>query len=177
MVPGWLAADRGRTADGIPLSVQAINLARGNEVNSEEVLAEIRRSNPDVLFLSEVTPAWHARLAPALVDFPFRHVTADPGYFGVALYSRLPLRDAATIPLAYDWAPAVRAVVATPAGPLGVLGVHAPRPGRVLAGGRRSPRGPPGGLHPPHERRRFLRDLQSCAPDGARRVPPLPGQR
>ncbi|MCA8954301.1 MAG: endonuclease/exonuclease/phosphatase family protein, partial [Planctomycetes bacterium] len=42
--------------------------------------------------------------------------------------SRLPLA-AAPIALGYAWAPALRGVVETAAGPVGVLGVHPPRPG------------------------------------------------
>ncbi|MCA8967014.1 MAG: endonuclease/exonuclease/phosphatase family protein, partial [Planctomycetes bacterium] len=64
-----------------------------------------------------------------LRDYPFRCVRTAEGPFGVALLSRLPLTDATVVPLGFAWSPAVRATLTTAAGPIGVLGVHPPRPG------------------------------------------------
>lgn len=105
----------------------ALNLLRDNEANAELALAAVAESRADVVFGSELTPAWNERLAPGLAAFPHRHVRTDPGYFGVALWSRWPLREAEIVQL--GWSPAIRAIVDTPNGPLGVLGVHTPRPG------------------------------------------------
>ena len=90
-----------------------------------------------MLFCSELTPGWLEALTPALSVYDARCVHADPGYYGTGLFSRLPLRDAANEPLGVDWAPAVRAVVATPAGELGLLCVHTPRPGNRERGALR----------------------------------------
>lgn len=129
LAPAWLRAPA-RGADGDPtVRVLALNLLRGNEAAVAAALATIRAHDPDVLFCSEVTPEWLARLEPELAHLPHRRAQPDPGYFGVALFSRWPLAAADVLPLPFQWTPAVRATVTTPHGPLGVLGVHPPRPG------------------------------------------------
>lgn len=128
VLPDWLRAPPPGPADAVPMRVLALNLLRGSEANAGRALAVVAAADPDLLFCSEVTPAWHAAIADGLPQLPHRCVQTDDGYFGVALFSRWPLR-AEVLPLPFAWAPAVRAVVATPAGDVGVLGVHAPRPG------------------------------------------------
>lgn len=115
--------------EGVALRVFGANLLFGNEANAGALLAAVRSRNPDVLFLSEVTPAWLAAIDAPLRDYPFRCVRTAEGPFGVALLSRLPLTDATVVPLGFAWSPAVRATLTTAAGPIGVLGVHPPRPG------------------------------------------------
>lgn len=132
VLPTWSRV--GATAiDAAPtLRLLTLNLLRENGDHAA-ALATIRSAAPDVLFCSEVTPVWLAQLEAALAsDYPHRVQRADPGWFGVALYSRLPLEAATVIPLAFAWAPAIQATVRTPGGPIGVLGVHTPRPGNAL---------------------------------------------
>lgn len=129
VLPGCWRSPPAGDADGQPVRVLTLNLLRGNEAEAPRALAAIASSAPDVLFCSEVTPAWLDALDAGLAELPHRCTRTDPGYFGVALFSRWPLTAAEILPLGFDWAPAVRAVVQTPGGPLGVLGLHAPRPG------------------------------------------------
>lgn len=129
IVPGWLAAGAAAGTDGAPLRLLSLNLLRGNHAAAPQALAVVRQHAPDVVFCSEVTPEWLAALREGLADFPHRVEHADAGWFGVALFSKLPLSHSEVIPLGYAWAPALRSVLATPAGPVGLLGVHAPRPG------------------------------------------------
>ena len=134
VVPDWLRTPPGpgptaAAAETPPVRLLALNLLRGNHDHVAEALAVVRAERPDVLFCSEVTPEWCAGLAEALTELPHRHLAADAGYYGVALFSRWPLTDATTIPLGTPYAPALRATIAAPHGPLGLLGVHTPRPG------------------------------------------------
>lgn len=131
VVPDWCAPSPVVSAAPAhaPMRVLSLNLLRGNQANVDRALAVLRDSAPDVVFCSELTPAWLAGLEPGLRALPHRCVQADAGYYGAALFARWPLADAKVIPLGVDWAPAIRAVVNTPAGPVGVLGVHTARPG------------------------------------------------
>ncbi|MBL8753073.1 MAG: endonuclease/exonuclease/phosphatase family protein [Planctomycetes bacterium] len=131
-LPPFLASPNPGPADGPTVRVLSLNLLRENDGNVAQALAAVRAFAPDVVFCSEVTPAWQRGLDAGLVDFPHRIARADGGWFGVALYAKLPLHDAAVLPLGYAWAPCIRATVATPHGPLGVLGIHTPRPGSAL---------------------------------------------
>lgn len=130
VLPGWFAARRAVRTEGAPLRVLSLNLQRESEDAAPAVLAVLRQHAPDLVFCSELTPKWQAALAPGLRDFPHRIERPSPGYFGVGLYSRLPFaRAPEVIPLGYDWAPAIRAVLRAADGEVGLLGVHTPRPG------------------------------------------------
>lgn len=111
------------------LRVMSANLLFGNEAGAGHLLRTLREHDPDVLFFSEVTSAWLAALDAPLRDYPFRCSRTGEGPFGVALLSRLPLQQAEVLPMGYAWAPAIRAIVQTANGPVGLLGVHPPRPG------------------------------------------------
>jgi endonuclease/exonuclease/phosphatase (EEP) superfamily protein YafD len=54
----------------------------------------IGRERPDVVGLTELTPAWARALAPVLASFPSRALSPARGAFGIGLYSRVPLRGA-----------------------------------------------------------------------------------
>jgi len=130
VVPGWCATDPAVTGTATPgVRVATINLLRGNEASLDQALARIREQDPDVVFCSEVTPRWFDGLAAGLPHLAHRLARSDPGYYGVALFSRWPLRSPEVLPLGVEWTPAIRVTVDAPGGPLGVLGVHTPRPG------------------------------------------------
>jgi endonuclease/exonuclease/phosphatase (EEP) superfamily protein YafD len=127
VVPGWLV-DHGPAEHGTSLRVLSLNLLYNN-TQVAAALEEVSRTNPDVVFCSEFTPAWLAGLSAGLTAFPHRCLHGEPGCFGVALFSKFPLHEAAVVPVGFDWSPAIRAVVETAGGPVGLLGVHTPRPG------------------------------------------------
>lgn len=58
----------------------------------EQVIEYIEGLRPDVVVLSEYTPGWHEALAPALADWPHRVGRPRVTPFGMAVYSRTPLR-------------------------------------------------------------------------------------
>lgn len=128
VLPLWLGKPPAAMAGAEPLRVLTVNLLREND-DARAVLELVRRERPDLLFCSEVTEAWWQALAAGLPELPHRCHHADPGWFGVALFSRQPLRSAEVIPLGFAWAPAIRATVRVGDTPLGVLGIHPPRPG------------------------------------------------
>lgn len=125
--PMWFGTPGGATS-GAPLRLLAINLLRDND-DAAAVLAAVAQWSPDVIVWSEATPAWERALTPLRKEYAFGDGKWDPGYFGIVLWSRLPVRDLRIVPLGFDWAPAVTAIVATPAGEVGVVGFHPPRPG------------------------------------------------
>ncbi len=69
-----------------------VNLSFTNS-NYAQVIAYIEALQPDVVVLSEYTPAWHAALDGALADWPHRVVRPRATAFGMALYTRAPLRN------------------------------------------------------------------------------------
>lgn len=91
LLPLFTAAAQDTPAREGPQLV-TVNLSYRNG-ESGQVIAYLDRLQPDVIVLSEYTPAWHAVLEPALSAWPHRAVRARVTPFGMAIYSRAPLRD------------------------------------------------------------------------------------
>jgi endonuclease/exonuclease/phosphatase (EEP) superfamily protein YafD len=127
VLPDMLLKHEPRPSSAIEVRALTINLLRENTEHARTIEV-ITKLNPDLLFVSECTPEWAARLESALNWLPHRSLHPDSGHFGVALFSRWPLEQAAVLRLGVDWAPALRAVVKTPGRPLGLIGVHPPAP-------------------------------------------------
>ncbi len=53
----------------------------------------IRREGPDVVGLLEVTEKWAQELLPLHAEYPFSIVQEEEGAFGLALFSRVPLKE------------------------------------------------------------------------------------
>src|SRR5262249_58606217 len=69
------------------------------------------------------------RLQPLRRQYPHVVEDARPGAFGIALWSRLPLRDARTVPIGDLGFPTIVAIADTAAGPVGIVVAHPPPPG------------------------------------------------
>lgn len=131
IMPGWFAQnnfpDIGES--GSRIRVLSLNLLHSNDKGHATVLKVVRELKPDVIWCAEYTSDWQRFFRRELQDFPHRSELARNGSFGAALLSRHPLVLAEMIELGHSWAPACRAVVQLPSGPIGFLGVHAPPPG------------------------------------------------
>ena len=121
----------GRGADGLRITTWNINSVRLRLPLVERFL---REHAPDVLVLQEIK--CEAGLFPAAaferLGYPFHAVHGQKGYHGVAIVSRLPLRDIDRT----DWcamgdARHVEALVEAPFGPLRVHGFYVPAGGDV----------------------------------------------
>jgi len=128
LVPLFTATPPQGAAGGGQVRAMHSNVMSDNDDHAT-LLATIRAAAPDFFAACEVTPAWQRSLDTLRDLYPHAITHATDDCFGIVLYSRHPLRDAAVIPLGFAWAPAIRAVVQTPHGDLGVLAVHTPRPG------------------------------------------------
>lgn len=71
----------------------SLNLYAGNSSHSQ-VLSFIREQNADVVILQEVTARWAAQLRSLDDILPHIHLSAREDAFGIALLSRIPIRDA-----------------------------------------------------------------------------------
>ncbi|HEX7418083.1 MAG TPA: endonuclease/exonuclease/phosphatase family protein [Steroidobacteraceae bacterium] len=87
------------------------------------VIAWIHREQPDIVVLEEVTPRWHAALAPLGREYPYQSF-ADDDHSAVWLLSRWPLIGARKLEFGGRAAPAVLATAAIGAQRLQLVGVH-----------------------------------------------------
>jgi endonuclease/exonuclease/phosphatase (EEP) superfamily protein YafD len=81
------------------LTVASVNLTYGG-ADAAEVVALVREARVDVLAAQEVTPESVAALEAAGLTalLPHGEVAAEPGVTGTALWTRMPLEDAESLP-------------------------------------------------------------------------------
>lgn len=60
----------------------------------DKVFECIRANNPDIISFEEVDDAWGQELSAKLQDYPYRVVRPRPDNFGIAMFSKMPTRDA-----------------------------------------------------------------------------------
>jgi endonuclease/exonuclease/phosphatase (EEP) superfamily protein YafD len=94
----WVLPDLSQRARPLPRDGEPVRVLLLNVHTSSSAFADVSRlisdTAPDVIGLVEVDARWLAQLAPALAPYP--HHIDDPreDNFGIALYSKLPLRGA-----------------------------------------------------------------------------------
>lgn len=110
------------------ITLMAVNVEWRNR-SSERLLEMIRAESPDAVIVVELTEPWSERLAPLFAEYPHRILIPDSGAFGIALLSRLPLRNAR--PFHLESTAAIDATIVAPTGELRVIGVHLRPPTRA----------------------------------------------
>lgn len=126
-----LAAPRQLAAEACPegnrLRLLEVNVQMTNR-HDHRLLEMVRQAEPDVAWFQE-TDNWWARELSALGDRMPHHVThAQPNYFGVDLYSRLPLLDPQVVHLTRAADPSVFTGLRLPSGQVVKLYALHPRP-------------------------------------------------
>ncbi len=111
------------------LKVSVVNVQCDNP-DRASVMAEIRRSDPDVLVVVELTAEWSEALLPLKErDLPYFVEETKAGPFGIGVYAKVPIRNAEVLEtVGTAGTPAIRGVLETQHGPVGILGVHLPPP-------------------------------------------------
>jgi endonuclease/exonuclease/phosphatase (EEP) superfamily protein YafD len=74
------------------IRILEMNLWGGRNRSKNAIIEEIKRQDPDVICLSEITGSLLATLKSELPSYSF--ALAEPTHGGVALFSRIPVRDA-----------------------------------------------------------------------------------
>jgi len=99
----------------------AVNVEWRNR-SSERLLEMIRDESPDVVLVVEYTDEWGTRLEPIFADYPYRVLLPDDRAFGIALLSRLPLRD--VNPFRLESTAAIDAKLVAQGSELRLIGLH-----------------------------------------------------
>ena len=118
-------------ARGLSLGLVASNVKMENEQHARW-LEVVREADPDLVLALEVNDAWMQAIAELEEEYP--HVVRQPqeNYYGMVLFSRLPLADPQVKFLVQDDVPSIHTGVDLPGGERIYLhGVH-PRPPEPL---------------------------------------------
>lgn len=115
---------------GETLTLMTANLYRG-AWERDPLVDELAGSGADVLLLQEYTPAWRDALEPRLAErYPFRYAVVRTDSYGLAYYSRRPLRDVRfDLALGTGEVPQGRAVVELDGRSVALYNLHLRSPG------------------------------------------------
>lgn len=105
------------------LRVVALNVHTAN-TRHDLVEAFLRREAPAVIVLTEIDDRWLAQLASLTNTWPHRVLAPRDDNFGIALFSRWPIRSGQAIELGEAGVPSVEAEVLVESRPVYVLGTH-----------------------------------------------------
>ena len=108
-------------ASAIRLLVQNVNTSNSH---FHRVLELIERENPDVILLLEVDQRWMEAMRPLDAAYPHSISSPRTDNFGIALWSRIELRDARIEPMTDSRVPTIVADVLCSAGAFRLIGTH-----------------------------------------------------
>lgn len=89
-----------------------------------EVMAQVRAVQPDVVVFQEVDERWFAELAPLADAYPFSHHAPGARLRGMAIFSRLPLRNVREIALTNPLSPSIDCIVDVDGAAVSVVCTH-----------------------------------------------------
>ncbi|MSR57746.1 MAG: hypothetical protein EXS05_08740 [Planctomycetaceae bacterium] len=115
-----------RPAGSARLRVLSLNVLVSN-TDYARTVDFVREADPDIAVFLEVTPPWGRELTALDDGWPYSFTHADAGFFGVAIYSRLPL-DERRLEQLSQACPAIVARVTLGGQPVTIFGVHPNRP-------------------------------------------------
>jgi len=123
----------GACGPGDRLRVLSVNVQRSNRHDSR-LLGLVKEADPDVAWFQEVDAWWEQELSPLGASMPHGIADVQANYFGMHLYSKLPLVGPKVSYLTRSRNPSVFTAVAMPSGePVQLYAVH-PRPPQVGQG-------------------------------------------
>ncbi|MGK0169685.1 MAG: endonuclease/exonuclease/phosphatase (EEP) superfamily protein YafD [Gammaproteobacteria bacterium] len=132
---GLLAPAVGETTPVFRILALNVNTHRGDPTKVAEL---IDTSQPDAVMLFEVNTTWLSAISSVTAHYPFRVHNPREDNFGIALFSRLPLREARVFRLHSNDSPTIEAVIEWPTGAFQVVGIHPVPPFTSEMAGRRN---------------------------------------
>ncbi len=85
-------ADVLQTTDEKPLRVMTFNVMFDND-NHVAVIEHVMKANADIVCLLETDETWRTSLEPLRVKYPYRFEGMNEGKFGIACFTRLPMKS------------------------------------------------------------------------------------
>ncbi len=110
-------------ADSEALSIMSFNLSATLR-SPDGIRRYLEDTAADIVILQEYTPEWHAELAVLSERFPYTVVEPQTGYFGIAMFSRVPLAGAEALPFPGTDMPYIAATAMIDERPLALIGLH-----------------------------------------------------
>lgn len=96
IVPLFIKSNETLSQSDIILTISCINLLSSNS-EYEMVTAYVKRKNPDILVLLEVTPKWEQEIEELFLSYTHRAVLPRNDNFGIAILSKYEIETSAEI--------------------------------------------------------------------------------
>ena len=125
VLPWYL--DKHESASGADLKLLLANVLSTN-TKYEQLFDLLDAEDPDVVVLLEVSPEWLVAMDPLRLTYPYSYAEARDGNFGIALFSRLPLKSVGHVdspPFGY---PTINATLAVREHSLHLVATHPTHP-------------------------------------------------
>ena len=90
VLPWYVGEDE--TSGGVELKLLHANVLSSN-TEYDRLLSLLDTEAPDLVMLQEVSPDWLVALDELRADYPYSYAEAREGNFGIALFSRVPLKS------------------------------------------------------------------------------------
>jgi len=90
VLPWYVGEDE--TSGGVELKLLHANVLSSN-TEYDRLISLLDTEAPDLVMLQEVSPDWLVALDELRADYPYSYAEAREGNFGIALFSRVPLRS------------------------------------------------------------------------------------
>ena len=100
---------------------QNLSFANGRFEETRQMLID---EDPDIIVLQEYTPAWHQSLQPIASRYHTVITIPQDGAFGIAVYSRLPIRSREILSLGVSGVPAIVIEIGAPELKAYIAAVH-----------------------------------------------------
>ncbi|MBL8200195.1 MAG: endonuclease/exonuclease/phosphatase family protein [Chromatiales bacterium] len=128
-LPGWTPSPviAPAATTGAPVRLVAANLLYRQE-DPTAARAYLARQSADILVLSEFTPRWREKLRDLERTYPYFVLRTRWNPWGIALYSKYPLRAIEDLDLGDDTSSHLRVLVQLPDGLVEVYAVHLASP-------------------------------------------------
>ncbi len=107
--------------------VMLVNVLQVNDAFGT-VRHQIRSTEPDFLVLIEVNRTWIDQLKPALKDYPFKQMPLREDNYGIALFSRFPMRSSEVRHFGSARVPSIVATLQLQGRPVTIIATHPPPP-------------------------------------------------
>jgi len=111
------------SCEGPELRIATVNLWYANR-DPRRLLTWLAASEPDLVALQEVSPAWVDELAATLPAYPYRQLLPRNDPYGIGVLSRQPLRRVTALDLAGDGLPSLQVTAELAGQSLQLLVLH-----------------------------------------------------
>jgi endonuclease/exonuclease/phosphatase (EEP) superfamily protein YafD len=127
VVPWYLSADYDAGGDASRLTILHANVYGGND-DYQRLVDLLGVEQPDIVFVQELSAGMRDALQAVHSDYPFRETIVRDDFFGIGVYSRLPLDQVLVHESAPFSVPSLVVTARLASGSVTLLSTHPPNP-------------------------------------------------